>query len=478
MINYYKLLKNQLGGDCNPLPDLDDDDVISGENLLDLYPAERITIQNKCYAVKSLYEWIITRQQNLLPLTQTIITPIEKHTLKKAYQAINNCNPLPDDEDIITTENLFNLDPIERIFIKNKCYALKSLYKWIIEYNNNVLPGIQKVISPEERERLIHEYQVLLKMLTRDKLIHLCPNFRRESYFNLSNKGFTSIARGIFDNLLNLNILNLSNNQIQVLHPNTFNNLPNLHTLNLNKNQISELPSTIFNNLLNLENLDLSNNSLLELDKNIFNNLSNLENLDLNNNYLQELDQDIFNNLLELQILNLSYNYLQRLHQNIFNNLSRLFRLFLNNNQISILQPGTFDNLSELVSLYLNINLIQELQPGIFNLPRLQNLYLDNNQIREIQPLYFNNLPRLKNLYLNHNQINTIGINSIIQYNLPRLQSLQLNNNEISEIKQNIFNLPRLKQLHLLDNLIYYELQQNQFYGLSDNVFIDYGTNV
>ena len=38
MINN-KLLKNQVGGDCNPLPDIDDDDVISGENLLDLCQA-------------------------------------------------------------------------------------------------------------------------------------------------------------------------------------------------------------------------------------------------------------------------------------------------------------------------------------------------------------------------------------------------------------------------------------------------------
>ena len=94
----YQILKNQFGstknilsgGECNPLPDLDDDDVISGENLLDLYPAERITIQNKCYAVKDLYTWIIEKNKNILPGLMTTISDIERENLIRAYRAIRN----------------------------------------------------------------------------------------------------------------------------------------------------------------------------------------------------------------------------------------------------------------------------------------------------------------------------------------------------------------------------------------------------
>jgi hypothetical protein len=36
------------------LPNPEEDDIISGNNLLDLCPEERITIKNKYYEIKSL----------------------------------------------------------------------------------------------------------------------------------------------------------------------------------------------------------------------------------------------------------------------------------------------------------------------------------------------------------------------------------------------------------------------------------------
>ena len=58
------------------------------ENLFNLHSSERITIQNKCYEVRSLYQWIIVQNNNKLPITQTDITPVERQTLIEAYQAI------------------------------------------------------------------------------------------------------------------------------------------------------------------------------------------------------------------------------------------------------------------------------------------------------------------------------------------------------------------------------------------------------
>ena len=490
MINNYKLFKNQIGsskgtlhgGDCDPLPNPEDLDYSLTHNLLDLCPEERITIQNKCYEVNSLYEWMITRNHHRLPDTRQEVTTENRIRLIQAYQALNNCNPLPDDVDIISGENLFNLDPIERILIQNKCYVVNSLYEWIVYNNNNVLPGIGTIITPEDRQRLIQAYQAYLvfcRILTRETLIMLYPNFHDATDLDLSDNFFTGIARGTFNNLPRLQSLFLNINHISNLPTNIFNDLLNLKYLDLNTNNITELDQNIFNNLPNLETLDLSSNFIRELDQNIFNNLLELQTLILHGNMLQRLPQNIFNNLSELQILNLANNQIIELEPYIFNNLSELQKLYFDNNQIRNLQSGIFDNLSELMTLRLNNNLIQEIQLDVFNLPRLQKLNLRYNQIREIQPQQFNNLPRLKLLYLDNNQINTIGISDIEQldyldnvFNLPRLQFLWLNNNDIVEIQPNIFNFPRLEQLYLNNNqnLV---LQQNQYYGLSDYSSVD-----
>ena len=61
----YKVLKKQLsnvkgilsGGECLSLPNPEEEeDLLTIQNLLDLCPGERITIQNKCYEVKGLHK--------------------------------------------------------------------------------------------------------------------------------------------------------------------------------------------------------------------------------------------------------------------------------------------------------------------------------------------------------------------------------------------------------------------------------------
>ena len=76
------------GGDCNPLPSPEDYDVITGETLLDLCPDERITIRNRCYEVRSLYENIIKYKRNFLPDTMQVITPEETEKIIRAYESL------------------------------------------------------------------------------------------------------------------------------------------------------------------------------------------------------------------------------------------------------------------------------------------------------------------------------------------------------------------------------------------------------
>ncbi len=164
--NKYLTLKNQYsnilsGGECDPLPHPEDEDIITTENLFILNPSERISIQNTCYAVRSLYEWIINRNHNRLPGTFALITPVERQRLIQAYQILNGNNPPPDYDDVITGENLYNLHPSERISIQNRWYAVRSLYDWMINRNNDRLPDTYMLITPLERQRLIEAYQAI-----------------------------------------------------------------------------------------------------------------------------------------------------------------------------------------------------------------------------------------------------------------------------------------------------------------------------
>ena len=63
----YLSLKKQLGGECDPMPNIDDQDFNTNQNLRILPPKERITIRGKCYNVRSLYKWIITDNNVVLP---------------------------------------------------------------------------------------------------------------------------------------------------------------------------------------------------------------------------------------------------------------------------------------------------------------------------------------------------------------------------------------------------------------------------
>ena len=97
--NMYQQLKNKLGakgtlngGECTTLPNPEEED-FAINNLLDLCPDERITIQNKCYGVKSLYQWIITQNNKILPGTQTRINEVEQERLKKMYKILTRPPP-------------------------------------------------------------------------------------------------------------------------------------------------------------------------------------------------------------------------------------------------------------------------------------------------------------------------------------------------------------------------------------------------
>jgi hypothetical protein len=264
----YQILKNQLdgtkgtllnGGDCNPLPGPEDYDIITGDDLFNYHPDERITIQRYCYLVRSLYEWIIVRNHNILPSSQTIITPEERQRLIEAYNLLYQPQPPP---------------------------------------------------PPPPPQNI----------LTRDVLIQLYPNLEQETWLDLSCRQYTAIDPNTFVNLPYLVYLNLSNNLINFLHPNTFNTMPRLQCLNLNYNNLVTIENGTFDNLRMLNELHLSNNELNLIQSNLFN-LPNLFKLNLSNNQLtiRGIDINAFNNLPRLTELLLYNNNIVRTHGNNIN---------------------------------------------------------------------------------------------------------------------------------------------------------------
>jgi Leucine-rich repeat (LRR) protein len=389
-----------------------------------------------------------------------------KYNVLKNYLG-GNCDPLPnpEEEDFVSRENLLDLCPEERITIQNKCYEVKSLYKWIITDNNSILPGSQTVITEEEKQILIQVYEALPKIpisniLTRSELIKIYPNLQHETYIDLSNRDYTSIAfntfaKGTFgDNLPALKILNLSGNNIEELQPGIFNNLHTLKILNLSNNKIKELRLGIFDNLSELQSLDLFNN-----------------NISVNG----VLQLGLFDNLKKLEKLYLSNNGIRLLQSGIFNNLPVLIHLYLDDNQISIIEPYAFNNLPTLTLLYLNRNQISIFQQNIFNnLSNLSELRLEDNHLEliggvlgELQLSTFNNLPQLQTLFLNNNLISNISSGSGNQ--LLSLKILHLEYNQIREIQRNAFiNLPELDVLIIMNDWLKKELLlYDLYFGLN-----------
>jgi Leucine-rich repeat (LRR) protein len=260
--NKYKILKSHIdgtllngctqgtllnGGDCDPLPNLEEEDLFTTHNLLDLCPEERITIQNKCYEVISLYKWIVEGNHDILPLTQTFITSEERQELIQAYKVLSRILAL----NILTREKIIQLYP--DLQHRTSLYLPDNGY-------TNIAPGT----------------------------------------FDRADSD---------DNLLHVEYLYLDNNEIQELHSSTFNNLPLLKKIFLHNNQIKELEPNIFNNLPSLCALHLQDNQIQELQPGIFNNLSRLQKLNLYENQINTIQPGVFNNLLNLTKLKLYDNH-------------------------------------------------------------------------------------------------------------------------------------------------------------------------
>ena len=316
--NYYKRRKsvrkngNQLGGECDNLEQVNDDDPVTLELLSLLPPNRRFTSQGKCYDIRTLCT-VISSGRNKLPHNNVLISDNDKQLLS------------------------------------NKCAAL-TFYRCDLEIAFN------KLMDPNENHLdLTNQLITYIDANVFNNLPHVTTislNNEEGGIHYLKNR-ISILPQGLFNGVPNLDVLNLSHNIIQDLSYAHHIQLPLLTQLDLSNNIINALPTTI--NLPNLEILYLNNNKITILPPNVFSNLPKLLEINLTKNEITVLPMNVFSNLKQLTELYLSYNQINDLQPGIFNGLNSLKTLYLNFNNIVILRRNVF-NLLTLTDLRLTFN--------------------------------------------------------------------------------------------------------------------------
>ena len=136
--NKYIYLKNQLGGECDDDTDMTEIDPISQEELSTYDPKELITIDGKCYNIKFLYNWIVTLNKKINPLTNLPINDIDKQRLIDAYNILN-INNQPHEQVIRQIVIPNNIDTIPHHMFDNSeinvlNFEIPSIVRWINDY--------------------------------------------------------------------------------------------------------------------------------------------------------------------------------------------------------------------------------------------------------------------------------------------------------------------------------------------------------
>ena len=140
-------------------------------------------------------------------------------------------------------------------------------------------------------------------------------------WLDLSKNNITSIEKGAFDGLHNLNGLYLPCNQISSIEKDAFDGLDKLEWLGLSNNQISSIEKDAFDGLNNLKWLNLSNNQISSIENKHYESRKEILELinDLKNNNLSQTmgqDCDTINHSIPLEKSSKVFEEIGKIRQN------------------------------------------------------------------------------------------------------------------------------------------------------------------
>ncbi|KAJ5072421.1 ADP-ribosylglycohydrolase [Anaeramoeba ignava] len=281
----------------------------------------------------------------------------------------------------------------------------------------------------------------------------------------INNNFFSSLPKGLTENLPKLEILDISNNSLSQFDEES--NFPNLTHFYARRSSLSIIPDCILNST-NIRFIDLKKNSIYELSKN-FENLTNLEHINLSSNRIQKVELNL-KKLSKLQTLNLAYNSISNfriseddenqlseidLSHNRFNSfpksilsLKKIKKLDLSDNEVSI--PDEIQQLTSLEILRWNSNKISTIPKNIANLKdNLKELWLRYNPFREF-PKELLELKSINLLDLTGTKLKEIP--DEISTQLPNLERIYLAYNQLKEIPNGLKKLQKPLKRIWLDN--------------------------
>lgn len=155
--NKYLQLKKQLGGECDPLPDLGEEEYITREEYNTRGPNNRITINGRCYFVNELFDWIIRYNHNKDPL-RSIVSTDDKLRLIDAYNILYPATPhttgIPAYVEKLIHDGDWSTSPIQLLrsytTINDNDESILQIYTNVSEINDNEFENrnIDNVIIP------------------------------------------------------------------------------------------------------------------------------------------------------------------------------------------------------------------------------------------------------------------------------------------------------------------------------------------
>uniref|UniRef100_A0A8C1WMP8 Slit homolog 1 protein n=1 Tax=Cyprinus carpio TaxID=7962 RepID=A0A8C1WMP8_CYPCA len=295
----------------------------------------------------------------------------------------------------------------------------------------------------------------------------------------MENK-ISSIERGAFQDLKELERLRLNRNNLQVLPELLFLGTTKLFRLDLSENQIQGIPRKAFRGATEIKNLQLDYNQISCIEDGAFRALRDLEVLTLNNNNISRLSVASFNHMPKLRSTD-------RLHSNsllcdchvawLSDWLRQRPRLglytqcmappSLRGHNIAEVQKKEFMCTGKFVCSHSSCSVLQcpELctcsnnivdcrGKGLTEIPTnlpetITEIRLEQNSIKIIPPGAFSPYKRLRRIDLSNNQITELASDSF--QGLRSLNSLVLYGNKITELPKGLFDGLFSLQLLLLN---------------------------